>query len=137
MYLDAAAAAVSAGQLEKASQALDKADEWLDQTSATFKASLTQNRDDVVASLSLAATGVKYVNDTTVTVKLSKPASVLLAADDFHFTNGLEVTAIGQYLLIEKTVTLTTTKQKDGETYATILQRCSNWINIYKSSNSR
>ena len=58
--------------------------------------------------LSLAATGVTYVDDTTVKVQLSKPAGHILAADDFHFPNGVAVTAIKSVSADGETVTLTT-----------------------------
>ena len=118
MYLDAAAAAVSAGQLEKASQALNRADEWLDQTSATFKVYINAKKR-CCSSITTISSNRRYIMLMTLllTVKLSKPASVLLAADDFHFNNGLEVTA-HSVSADKKTVTLTTTKQKDGESYS-------------------
>lgn len=115
MHLDAAAAAIKAGDFKKAGESYAKAMDWFDKISATFKEQLTKSKDDVLAALPLQPVSITRVNDTTITVNFNKEVDAL-AVSHFSFDNGLAVVD-AKLSADKKTATVTTTAHENNKTY--------------------
>lgn len=115
MLAKAASADIKANKLTDAAKKVAEAQAILDANVLKWETSLQKSVDDVVTSLPLSVVSVASTSNTTVTVKLSKPATAVHTSQ-FVFDNGLAVT--GAALSADgKTVTLTTTAQAAGKTY--------------------
>lgn len=115
MLAKAASADIKANKLTDAAKKVAEAQAILDANVLKWETSLQKSIDDVVTSLPLSVVSVASTSNTTVTVKLSKPATAVHTSQ-FVFDNGLAVT--GAALSADgKTVTLTTTAQAAGKTY--------------------
>ncbi|ALC86499.1 hypothetical protein AM499_12185 [Bacillus sp. FJAT-22090] len=117
MLAKSAAANSKAGKLEEASQNLTDAQAILDANVLKWETSLQKSVDDVATAMPLQVLSVARVDKNTVTVKFSKTPDALLAAGQFTFDNGLLVQS-ATIAADQKTVTLKTTDQAAGKTYA-------------------
>ncbi|WP_342560278.1 hypothetical protein NSQ95_03495 [Psychrobacillus sp. FSL W7-1457] len=121
MLTKAAAADVKANKLEEAALKLTEAQSILDAADLKWETTLQKSADDVAASMPLQVLSVSRTDKNTVVVKFSKTPADLLAAGQFTFDNGLVVQS-ATLGTDKKTVTLKTTDQVAGKTYALAYQ---------------
>lgn len=121
MLTKAAAADVKANKLEEAALKLTEAQSILDAGVLTWETTLQKSADDVAASMPLTVLSVSRTDKNTVVVKFSKTPADLLAAGQFTFDNNLIVQS-AELAADKKTVTLKTTDQVAGKTYALAYQ---------------
>lgn len=123
MHLANAAKLTKENKVEEASEELSKAIALfeLEGVKFNFKDALKTNLDDVAKNLPLQVLTLARVDKNTVTVKFSKEVDPLLAAGQFTFDNSL-VVQTATVAADKKTVTLTTSDQVAGKTYALAYQ---------------
>lgn len=116
MLAKSAAADIKAGKLEEAGKKLAEAQGYITNNVTKWKSDLQKSVNDVEASLPVVVSSISRVNDTTVTVNFNKAIDAA-AVSHFTFDNGLAVTD-AKLSADKKVVTLTTTKQAAGKTFA-------------------
>ena len=132
MLAKSAAADVKADKLEDAAKKLTEAQEYLDKNVKKWKEELQKSVTDVENSIPLKALSVSSDNKDTVTVKFStkiQDGAGVIPAGQFTFTNGLIVQS-ASVAKDGKTVTLKTTDQKVGTTYALAYQGVSTGLSF-------